>query len=489
MPELRRLPILHVALCSAVLASVPAVSPAQSLASALRARSSLEQALPAESVWLQQWWQPDTGTWSALGLLAFRREGDRVVGEPLAATYTTRNVRLPDGPLTGEASGRGVRLVGTFGKRVDDEGRQTGQDLVLEFCLELADGRTLAGATFERGAQQGRTRFVRLSDAEFLHRLELAQREWSIERQVVEAGFGPLQDAIAFLQKQPEDDRALGRQGLQSQSTMVLDDLRNRLAVEELRHRATSSGESAVREMITRLRAQWGTLASSPVVVDEPRDEESFWRQEWQAPDRGDWILLGVVAMHVANGTAVAVPMSPTYTHRGTQLPHGPLRGTRTPRELTLRGTFDGERDPDGDEAPPTRELEFRLRAADSDRVLEGSILAGGRELGRTRFTRLDGREALLAELQAADDRWALEAAVVKGTIPPLRNEVSSLERRDQWERQGGAGGLGDFARIQLDHARRSILVEELRLATCVSGAMTLRDLRIRLEANVASGR
>lgn len=410
------------------------------LATAVAAQAPDLSAIPRESFWLQHWWSPATETWTALGLMSVRRDGTRVVAEPLGPTYVSRSVSLPERPLEGGLGATGLRLTGTFGKRQDAEGRPTDQDLVLEFRLTLEPPRTLLGAVSDGEVERGRTRLTRLDDAELLHQLDAIGREWQIERRTVEAGLAPIQDAIAFLQRQLDDDRALGRVGLTSQSTMVLDDLRNRLAVEELRHQQTLSGERAIREMRVRLGATLGDIAPTPASIDLPLDE-SFWRQEWRASSTDDWLALGVLGMHGDAATFVAVPLAPTYTHRGSQLPEGPLRGRRTATTWTMAGRFAATRD-DGQAQPASRELEFRLRPTDDARTLVGGIFDGGSQLGETRFTRLADRRELLAELSAADDRWAVEIAVVKGTIPSLRDQVHTLERREQWERQGGSGGI-----------------------------------------------
>lgn len=436
-------------------------------------------ALPPESAWKQLWWDDAAGSWSPLGVILLNVAADRVTAQPVAATYTTRGASLPDGPMTGSITEQEARFSGVFGKRLDPQGNPTSDDRVIEFRLRFADPRTLEGSTFEVGAPAGRTRLVQLADADLLGELEAAAHAWRIEREVVEAARDPLREQQAFLEKQLADDVALGRIGLGNQPTLVLDQTRMQLLADDARLASAREGERLAREMATRLKAQ----LPAGLVASDPRPPaiapgESFWSQHWKNPHDGRWLLLGVVHMSETPDAVIVRPISFTYTSRETQLPNQPLRGRRTDSGLSLRGTFGQQ--PGGGQGDAERVLDFDLAKVGADEFA-GVIREGTSTRAETRLVRIADRRQLLDFLEKTELQWGIERAVVMGTIPSLRDQVSALEKQDQSERASGRGGLTPLARINLDHARRSILVEELRLMTTTGGIVGVREMMVRL--------
>lgn len=443
--------------------------------------ASARAALPEESAWKQSWWDEASASWSPLGVIVLHVADDRVTAEPIVATYTRRGAILPEKTMAGSVTAAEVRFGGVFGKRRDAQDNPTDRDHVIEFRLQVVDDRTLEGGTFDEGSQTGRTRFARLTESELLGEFEAAAHAWQVERKIVQASLPLLREQLEFLEKQLADDRALGRVGLDGQSTLVLDDTRMQILSSDARLTATSEGERLARELATRLKARFPSVVSEERRPAAVGPGESFWVQHWKNPENAQWTPLGLLHMVEGPDGVSIQPINFTYTSRGAQLPERPLRGRKTDTGLAVRGAFGNRSDPvTGQPTDQPLVLDFDLERTD-DRTLAGVIRDGSAVVAETKFVRVADKPQLIDLLQKSEFQWGIERAVVMGTIPSLRDQVSTLEKQDRSERQAGRGGLTPMARINLDHARRGILVEELRLMTTTGGIAGVREMIIRL--------
>jgi hypothetical protein len=411
-----------------------------------------------KSVWQQQWQDPHTGQWQPMGVVIADRQGDQVVLTPVLPTYFSPSFRLPDNNFVGQLTSAGATLRATFGKQVDhNTGAPKPHDRVGLFELRLHQ-QAYTGDVHLDNQLLGQTRFVPLSDARLRWELENAQKQWDLEA---------LMELADFIRKQHEDDVRLNRQGLKRHS-MTLDRTMGEIRSFEMRQQQAMQAQRVLRELIARIRL---TVEAEPPIADHSI-EESLWRQKWRASESDDWQTLGTVRIVHIGQQVVVQPITFTNTHRGTSLPTKPMTGTKDNNSVTFTGLF-------GDPQQGTEQrFEFRLLA--TSKVMEGTISSAQSPVSYTRFEKLDDLQSAIRECDAVVERWKLEQAVVFGTLPGLRNQVSTLTQQRQ------TGQLSDFGQINLNSSTNAIVAEELRGLVCAIGINGATEMKLRLKHDIS---